>query len=62
MYGPNYDLSNELDRSVLDYIWQLDTYYIAQGILKPETMFGVYTKGPGRPRPPKYPYSKTSSE
>jgi len=51
MYGPNYDLSQELDRSILEFIWQLDVHFTSHGILKPETMFGVYTKGPERPRP-----------
>jgi ubiquinone/menaquinone biosynthesis C-methylase UbiE len=53
MYGPNYDLSRALDRSVLEFIWQLDQYYITAGILKPETIFGVYTRGPNRERPQK---------
>lgn len=43
MYGPNYDLDNPLHRSVVDFIWELDRYYIRSGVLKPETFFGIYT-------------------
>jgi ubiquinone/menaquinone biosynthesis C-methylase UbiE len=43
MYGPNYDLSNPLHCSVLNFIWELDCYYIESRILKPETFFGIYT-------------------
>jgi len=60
MYGPNYDLLCELDQSLVEFIWQLDVHYIAQNILKPETIFAVYTKGNDRPRPPKY--METSSK
>jgi ubiquinone/menaquinone biosynthesis C-methylase UbiE len=53
MYGPNYDITQELDRAVMEFIWQLDNYYISNNILKPETFFGVYTKGVVGPRPKK---------
>lgn len=42
MYGPNYDLSQPLDRSIADWIWQLDCHAIDSGELEPETFFGVY--------------------
>lgn len=54
MYGPNYDLSKELDKSILDMIWNLDLFYLTTNALRPETMFGVYTKGLVRQRPQKY--------
>jgi ubiquinone/menaquinone biosynthesis C-methylase UbiE len=54
MYGPNYDLDNPLDRSILDMIWNLDVHYLTTGVLKPETFFGVYTKRRVGRRPPKY--------
>src|SRR2546425_5763962 len=41
MYGPNYDLAAALDRSIFDWIWELDLYYLATGKLQPETFFGV---------------------
>lgn len=44
MFGPNFDLSNHLDRTVLNFILTLDQYYIETEKLKPETFFGVYTK------------------
>ena len=43
-FGPNFDLTKELDMSIINYIIQLDDYYIKSGILKPETFFGVYRK------------------
>lgn len=54
MYGPNYDLSQELDRSIMEFIWQMDIYYLSQNILKPEAMFGIYTKRAEKQRPSKY--------
>lgn len=54
MYGPNYDLSKALDRSIVEFIWELDVHYINTGTLKPETVFGVYTKKVGNTRPPKF--------
>jgi SAM-dependent methyltransferase len=42
MYGPNYDLTQPLDRSLADWIWQLDCHAIDSGQLEPETFFGVY--------------------
>jgi SAM-dependent methyltransferase len=43
MYGPNYELTNRLDRTVFEFIWELDQHYIGTGQLEPETFFGVYT-------------------
>jgi SAM-dependent methyltransferase len=42
MYGPNYDLDAPLDRALVDAIWELDCHYIARGVLRPDTFFGVY--------------------
>lgn len=42
MYGPNFDLSQPLDRALVDWIWELDLYYLASGQLRPETFFGIY--------------------
>jgi SAM-dependent methyltransferase len=47
MYGPNYDLRRALDRAILDWIWELDVYYITSQQLRPETFFGVYRKFSG---------------
>ncbi len=43
-FGWNYDLSQPMDRSIFDFIHNLDEYYIEHEILKPETFFGAYTK------------------
>jgi len=43
-FGPNYDLSEPLSKSIFDFIMNLDKYYIDSGLLKPETFFGAYTK------------------
>jgi len=42
MYGPNYELSQPLDLSLLNAIWELDLHYLREGQLKPETYFGIY--------------------
>jgi ubiquinone/menaquinone biosynthesis C-methylase UbiE len=42
MYGPNYDLSEPLDRAIFDWVWQLDLHYVSSGQLRPETFFGIY--------------------
>jgi hypothetical protein len=42
MYGPNFDLTQELDRALLNWIWELDLYYIRHNLLRPETFFGIY--------------------
>ena len=42
MYGPNYDVTRPMDRAILDWIWQLDRYYLETEQLKPETFFGIY--------------------
>lgn len=41
-FGPNYNLENIFDRSIFQFITQLDSYYIENNILKPETFFGAY--------------------
>jgi hypothetical protein len=43
MYGPNYDLNNSLHKAVLDWLWELDIYYVTSQILHPETYFGIYS-------------------
>lgn len=42
MYGPNYDLESPLDKSLLEWIWQLDLHYLSTRTLRPETFFGIY--------------------
>lgn len=42
MYGPNYDLSRSLDNAIVDWIWELDCHYLDEGILQPETFFGIF--------------------
>jgi ubiquinone/menaquinone biosynthesis C-methylase UbiE len=54
MYGPNYDPAQPLDRHLMEFLWELDVHYLETGMLKPESMFGVYGKGAERPRPMKY--------
>lgn len=44
MYGPNYDLTQSLDTAILDWIWELDRYYLESKLLKPETFFAIYAK------------------
>lgn len=43
-YGPNYDLENKLDKSLIETITYLDQYYISNSILKPVCLFGIYGK------------------
>lgn len=43
-YGPNYNLNEELDKSIFDFIMKLDEYYLESGLLQPETFFGAYRK------------------
>lgn len=43
-FGPNFDLRQALDRSIFDFIVNLDKYYLENNILKPETFFGIYSK------------------
>jgi SAM-dependent methyltransferase len=45
MYGPNYELTNRLDRTIFEFIWELDQHYIGTGELEPETFFGMYVPG-----------------
>jgi len=42
MYGPNYNLAEPLDSALFNWIWQLDTHYLATNRLRPETFFGIY--------------------
>jgi hypothetical protein len=47
MYGPNYDLSKSLDLALVNWIWELDGYYLnlsGSNRLMPETFFAIYTK------------------
>jgi len=43
-FGPNFDLSQSLDKAIFDFISELDQYYLENNLLKPETFFGVYIK------------------
>tara|TARA_B110001454_G_C12677381_1_gene416465 strand:+ start:271 stop:1215 length:945 start_codon:yes stop_codon:yes gene_type:complete len=43
-YGPNYDLEQKLDKSLVETITYLDQYYISNSILKPVCLFGIYSK------------------
>lgn len=43
MYGPNYALTEPLDRSLIDWIWHMDVHGLETGRLRPETFFGVYS-------------------
>ena len=45
-FGPNYNMKDPLDRSMFEFIKNLDQYYIENEILKPETFFGAYVKKP----------------
>jgi len=43
-YGPNYDLNNPLDKSLVEMIGNLDVHYISNSILKPTCLFGIFGK------------------
>ncbi len=43
-FGPNYDLANEFDNAVLNFIVQMDQYYLKNKILKPVALWGIYGK------------------
>lgn len=43
-FGPNYDLQQPLDRSIFEFLMQLDEYYLEKHLLKPETFFGAYSR------------------
>lgn len=43
-FGPNYDLREPLDLAIFQMVMELDRYYLAAGILRPETFFGAYEK------------------
>lgn len=45
-YGPNYDMSMPLDRSLVETITYLDMYYVSNSILKPTCLFGIFSKNP----------------
>lgn len=40
-FGPNFDLSSNLDVKVLNFLLELDQWYVDNGILKPESVFWV---------------------
>lgn len=44
MYGPNYDLSAQLDRALLNWLWELDLHYTGTKQLKPETFCGIFCR------------------
>ena len=41
-YGPNYDLTDSMDQAVVALITDLDVLAIANGILKPTALFGIF--------------------
>lgn len=41
-YGPNYDMSQEMDRTVVSLITELDIQLVANGILRPTALFGIF--------------------
>lgn len=43
-YGPNYDVDNKLDRSLVETIARLDQFYISNSVLKPTCLFGIFKK------------------
>jgi len=43
-YGPNYNLNDNPDRSLVEMITNLDLYYISNSILKPVCLFGIFCK------------------
>lgn len=43
-FGSNFDLREKLDKSIFEFLMNLDEYYLSTNTLKPETFFGVYTK------------------
>jgi len=43
-YGPNYDIKNPFDKSLVEIIANLDVYYITNQILKPTTLTGIFGK------------------
>jgi SAM-dependent methyltransferase len=43
-YGPNYDLNDPFHRSVVEFLWYLDCYYVRERILPPGAMFAVMRK------------------
>lgn len=40
-FGPNFDLSSSLDVKVLNFLLELDQWYVDNGILEPESIFWV---------------------
>lgn len=43
-YGPNYDLNQSLDKSMVEVITNLDIYNISTSKLKPTCLFGIFGK------------------
>ncbi len=43
-FGPNFDVENSFDCRFIDFVNQLDDYYIEQGKLKPTQMIAAMTK------------------
>jgi len=43
-YGPNYDMDNKLDSSIIQFIVQMDMYYLQNKILKPTSLFGIFAR------------------
>lgn len=43
-YGPNYDLNQRLDKSMVEMITNLDIYNISTSKLKPVCLFGIFSK------------------
>jgi len=41
-YGPNYDLSSHFDRCLVSLITQMDLHMIANSILRPTALFGIF--------------------
>jgi ubiquinone/menaquinone biosynthesis C-methylase UbiE len=42
-YGPNYDLTIQLDKCLVETITYLDMHYISSSILKPTCLFGIFS-------------------
>jgi len=43
-YGPNYNLNEKLDKSLVETITNLDIHYISNSKLKPVCLFGIFQK------------------
>ena len=40
-FGPNFDLTQDFDLKVLNFLLELDQWYVDSGVLKPESIFWV---------------------